>query len=141
MTTQETDFDVRAAALAAHLEIDVDEITEGHDETMMEVGTQEYLVLDDDEADTAAHHQISDLLWAFNAAFLSGETGIDESVFSLLAEKCEDANDAVRSIVDGSCGIDSFVESAVSADGRGHFLSGYDGEERPAGEFYIYQTN
>jgi len=110
------------------------------------VGGAEYRVLTDDEAYVAYKETIEQSLWAFNASFLSGETGIDDSVFVALAEQCEGCNDAVRSIVDGSCGIDSFVESAVGADGRGHFLNHYDGEEN---EFctddndywYLYRTN
>ena len=101
----------------------------------------EYRVLDDDEADAAAKDYIEDSLWAFIPSFMSCETGIDESVFTALQDKCEGANDAVRSIIDGSCGIDSFVESAISADGRGHFLNTYDGEEREYGDYYVYRTN
>lgn len=101
----------------------------------------EYRVLTDSEADTAAADYVKDSLWAFNASFLSGETGIDDSVFAALADKCEGANDAIESIIRGTCGIDSFVESAVGADGRGHFISQYDGEENDCGEFYIYRVN
>ena len=40
---------------------------------------------------------------------------------------------------------DHFVQDAVSSDGRGHFLSGYDGaenEEKVDGVWYfIYRTN
>ena len=122
-----------------------EDCTHEHDDTVS-VGGAEYRVLTDDEADEAAAEYVKDSLWAFNASFLSGETGIDDSVFVALAEQCEGCNDAVRSIVDGSCGIDSFVESAVGADGRGHFLNHYDGEEN---EFctddndywYLYRTN
>lgn len=106
----------------------------------------EYLVLTDDEADQAGADYVKESLWAFSASFLSGETGIDETVFTALADKCEGANDAIRSIIDGSCGIDSFVESALSADGRGHFLNHYDGEENEHSVgnddyYYLYRTN
>ena len=105
----------------------------------------EYLVLDDDEADVACQESIEDSLWAFRPSFLSSMTSIDESVFEALADKCEDANDAVRSIINGSCGIDSFVESAIGADGRGHFLGHYDGEENEisvdGAEYYVYRQN
>jgi hypothetical protein len=105
----------------------------------------EYRVLDDDEADTACKEYIEDSLWVFNPCFLSGETGIDQSVFEALADKCEGANDAIRSIINGSCGIDDFVESAVSADGRGNFLNHYDGNEGEVSvggaEYYVYRVN
>ena len=37
--------------------------------------------------------------------------------------------------------FDDFVEDAVRADGRGHFLAGYDGNENEQGDFYLYRTN
>lgn len=106
----------------------------------------EYLVLDEDEADAACKEHIEDSLWAFCSSFLSGETGIDETVFEALVDKCEGANDAVRALIKGSCGIDRFVENAISADGRGHFLNHYDGEENEVSVgsdtyYYIYRQN
>jgi hypothetical protein len=105
----------------------------------------EYLVLDDDEADDACKEQIEESLWAFRASFLSGETGIDETVFEALADKCEDANEPVASIIRGSCGLDKFVDSAMSADGRGAFLGHYDGDENEVSvgneTYYIYRQN
>lgn len=47
-------------------------------------------------------------------------------------------------------GPHSFSESAIAADGRGHFLSSYDGEENEVSAedidgnpvtFYLYRTN
>ena len=105
----------------------------------------EYLVLDDDEADAACHECIEQSLWSFTADFLSGETGIDDSVFAALADKCEDSNDAIRSIIVGSCGLDDFIESAASTCGRGRFLSGYDDEEYEVSvdgaTYYVYRMN
>jgi hypothetical protein len=106
----------------------------------------EYRVLTDDEADAACADHIKETLWAFRSGFLASETGIDESVFADLVDQCENSNDDVRALVDGSCGIDSFVESAVESDGRGHFLSGYDSEENEfrtdCGDYYyLYRVN
>lgn len=112
----------------------------------------DYLVLTDSEADEKAAEYIKDTLWAFNASFLAGETGIDEEVFKAIQAngKCESNNDAIESCIDD---MESFVEAAISADGRGHFLAGYDFEENeqtveiyPAGDtanqtYYIYRTN
>ena len=48
-------------------------------------------------------------------------------------------------MIQATCGIDSFVEAAISADGRGHFLARYDSEEREFNNgrmtFYIYRIN
>lgn len=91
-----------------------------------------YLIaMNDEEADEAVKDYISESLWAFNECFMSDMTGIDLKVFVAFAQSnlCESANDAILSLVEKTCGLDKLVEAAIDADGRGHFLSGYDGEE------------
>jgi hypothetical protein len=51
---------------------------------------------------------------------------------------CESARPIVEALIED---MDHFVSDAICADGRGHFLSQYDGEENEEGEFYIYRTN
>lgn len=108
------------------------------------VGRRDYLVLTDKEADEAAGAAIEESLWAFNAQFLAYETGLPIDVFQALQHKCEGANDIFRKLVNTTCGIDRFVEAALEGDGRGHFLSCYDGEEGDikAGDewFFIYRN-
>lgn len=108
-------------------------------------GSREYLVLTDEEADKACRELVKESVWAFNSDFLASFTGFDSMVFEALADKCEDANDAILSIIEGTNGFDGFYEDAVEDDGRGHFLSSYDGEENEfsiGGEyFYIYRIN
>jgi hypothetical protein len=142
--TETTDTDQRVAALAAYLEIDAEDVTEArYGDNQFDADGAEYLVLTDEEADNKAKEYILDSLWAFNASFLAGETGIDEDVFTAISNnnKCESNNDAISSLIKGTCGFDSLVESAVCADGRGHFMSSYDGEENEQGDFFIYRTN
>lgn len=136
----------KITALQKYLELSPDEfseVNEGHDENTFSYGNQEYLVLTDSEADEKAAYAINELLWAFNPVFLSCETNIDASVFKAIQanNKCESNNPAILSIIVGTCGIDSFIASAISADGRGHFLAGYDYEENEEGDFFIYRTN
>ena len=114
------DYTTEAIVLAAHLGVDLDEAESAIDD-------QDYLVLTDEEADEAVREEIEQLVWAFTPSFLSAHTGyIDEGVFRLLQEKCEDANDSIMSMIKD---FDHFVEDAVACDGRGHFLAGYDHEE------------
>ena len=105
-------------------------------------GNQEYLVLTDDEADEKVAEHIKDSVWAFNPSFLSCHSGIDQDVFKLLQEKCVSANEAILKLIKD---FDHFVKEAVASDGRGHFLSSYDGEENDHEHdnetYYIYQTN
>ena len=114
------DYTTEAIVLAGHLGVDLIEaesFIDGHD----------YLVYTDEEADDAVRDYIEQSVWAFTPSFLSAHTGyIDEDVFKLLQEKCEGAHDSIMSMIKD---FDAFVEDAVACDGRGHFLSGYDGIE------------
>ena len=68
-----------------------------------------------------------------------------EEIFSALSEKCESGNTAILALVEKTCGLDALVDSAVKADGYGHFLSSYDGKEgrvSVGGEnYFIYRIN
>jgi len=134
----------RIKALAKYLELTKEEEKEIYYESydIYCYGNQEYLVLTDDEADEKVAENIKDSVWAFNPSFLSSHSDIDEGVFKLLQDKCESANEAVLKLIKD---FDKFVEDAVGTDGRGHFLSGYDGEENDHEHdnetYYIYRTN
>ena len=134
----------RVKALKNHLELNDEETNEItlEDGESFHYGDQEYLVLTDEEADEKTEEYIKESVWAFNSSFLSSHSNIDEEVFKLLSEKCEDSNDAVLSMIKD---FDHFVSDAISSDGRGHFLSSYDhsesDEEINGTTYYIYRTN
>lgn len=92
---------------------------------------EDVIVADDDNADRLTRECIEELLWAFTPEFLASETGLPEEVFQALADsgRCESNNEAIMALVEQTCGLEEFVSSAIDADGRGHFLSGYDGKE------------
>ena len=96
-----------------------------------------YYVYTDAEADQAVQDYIDETIWAFRPSFLARHTGIDERVIEILQEKCETANEPLLRLIKN---FDKFIEEAISSDGRGHFISQYDGEEHEQGEFYIYQA-
>ena len=107
----------------------------------------DYYVLTDSEADDKAKQYILDSLWAFTPNFLAERTGLDNEVFEAIQVngKCESNNDTIYNLVNKLDDIDDFVSAAIGADGRGHFLSSYDGcenEETVEGEtFCIYRIN
>ena len=107
-----------------------------------EIDDIDYLVLTDSEADEKVKEYIEETLWAFNPNFLSSVTGIDESVFKAIQDnnKCEGNNEAIKSILDATnTSIEEVAEEAIRWDGRGHFLSQYDGleiEVYAGGEYY-----
>lgn len=101
----------------------------------------EYMVLTDEEAEERAAGYIKDSVWAFNADFLASQTGIDSQVFEALQPQCEGANDAVLSLIESNGNIGGFINDAIRADGRGHFMTSYDGKEHEQGELFIYRMN
>ena len=130
-------------ALAKFLEIGIEDITETDWDTLKAEGA-EYLVLTDEGAYDKAYSEIEESLWAFNADFIidmCGFSGGEKSLMAMQRESCEDCNEFIKAMIEGTCGMDSFVESAIESDGRGHFISGYDGEEVEQDEYFIYRVN
>lgn len=97
----------------------------------------------DEAADEAARSAILESLWAFRSEFLADfipalRNARARAAFEKMqAELCEDAGDLVAAMVGDQ--LDQLVTAAIGADGRGHFLSPYDGEEREEGAAYLYR--
>ena len=138
-------YSVEQLELASFLDCEPSEVElENYDHyglQIFSIGSQEYAIGTDTEADNACKENIKDSVWAFNAVFLASETGLPEEMFSFASEQCESANDAILKVIEQSCGLDDFVNTAISYDGRGHFLSSYDGEETEKGDLFIYRIN
>lgn len=134
----------KVRALCEFLDCEPDDLTlekwDSYGLPVFSLGSQEYAIGTDEEAQEAAIENIWQSVWAFNASFLSGFTHLPEEMFKACQDKCEGANDAFRQAI-GHDNKVAFAEDAISADGRGHFLSGYDGNENEQGEFYIYRLN
>lgn len=112
------DYEDKVCALAAHLDEDPDDISE-QTWGAFSHGSTEYMVLTDDEADEAWDESLQSYL--------------DECVLPELPETARRYFDE-----------DAWKEDA-KMDGRGHSLSGYDGNESEviiADEvYYIFRTN
>ncbi len=132
---------LKAKALKQYLEdqhceeSEILEALEEYDnEDNVSVNGEELLILFDDEADKKSKEYILDTLWAFNPDFIAAHVNNDciddysELVksISVIQQQCESANSAVKAMIDD---LEDFVQDAISADGRGHFLSSYDGNE------------
>lgn len=129
-------------ALAEELEIDVEDITE-NTWGEFEAEGAEYLVLTDEEAEEKAAEYIKETLWAFNAGFLASHLGCPEETVQAVLNNgnCESNNDIFLEWIKNCGDLEKFIEDAICADGMGHFLSGYDGNELEQGGFFIYRTN
>ncbi len=143
--------DTKLTALADFLECKEAELTpaqHGHDHYGLLVfclGSQEYAIGTDGEADEAAAANIKDSLWAFRASFILSECGLplelEAGIKAMQEKQCEDCNDALIALIEKTCDLKRFVQAAISADGRGHFLSSYNGHEELEGDFFIYRLN
>ena len=124
---------------------DLSEVDKNEIEHMFAKG--EYMVCTDETADSSARGQILSMLWAFQPDFLAGETGLPAELFSCLQEKLsENCNGTILTLVRSTCGESAFVDAAVSADGRGHFLATYDGDEieyttKSSKTVFVYRVN
>mgnify|MGYP003480099808 CR=1 FL=1 len=103
-----------------------------------------YSVYTDKEADEKAAEYIKESAWAFNASFIIDHSNLPYEGIEMIQtfqQKCEGANETILALIGD---FDKFVSDAISADGRGHFLSSYDGEENEEtvnGEtYYIYRN-
>ena len=145
MSEKTAEVETAVEALAKYLDCDVEDLTpRKYDHYGLEVyslGSHEYAIGTDDEATQAAYENIKQSVWAFNASFLSGFCDLPDEVFTCLQGKCEEANDAVMSLIEKSGKFEDFADEAISADGRGHFMSSYDGNENEQDGFYIYRIN
>lgn len=107
-----------------------------------------YFVMTDDEADEKCAEAIKDSLWAFNASFIVAHcgkdvadslgvtAGLEAAIRSIQEKLCESANPVIAKLIND---LDYFIEDAIQCDGRGHFLSGYDGEENEQDGYFIYR--
>jgi len=130
---------------------DVEELTEAKYDhyglRIFEVCGLEYAVGTDEECDEAIKQYMQDSVWTFRPEFIASHTKAGASngmikAITALQESCEDCNEDVKSLIED---MDEFIEDAVSADGRGMFLSPYDSEEQEIvidGEYYYaYRVN
>lgn len=130
-------------ALADFLQISTKEARE-----FIESGN--YEVLTDEEAEEKAAEYIKGSLWAFNADFILNHCknadsmdcyewdAAKESIEHAQAVQCESLNGLCFALIDD---IDEFTQDAIQEDGRGHFISFYDGTEHEQNGFFIYRQN
>ena len=124
-----------------------------YDKDTFETEQGDFLVLTDKEADEKCKDYIKDTLWAFNTSFILEhmrgykntndfeDRCITNALSKLQEDLCESANPLIERLIDD---LDEFVKDAVDADGRGHFLASYDGDEREVEvdgtKYFIYKN-
>ena len=106
------------------------------DLVVFDIDGEEYAVaISDEEADKAAAAYIKDSLWTFNTEFIINHSKLPQEATEMLRvfqeNKCEGANETIAALIED---MDEFISDAIAADGRGRFLSHYDGKEKPLNE-------
>ena len=117
---------------------------------------EEFFVLEDERAYALAFQLIEDELWAFPPDFIVAHlkydivycdhpVNLDDLRLAIRAAQerlCEGANAIIYALIDD---LEEFVDDAIAACGRGHFISSYDGVEHEVtvdGEtYYIYRLS
>lgn len=130
--------------IAEALSVDVEDIDNLVGDTFdtLETAVGEYEVFTEEEANERTYEYIKDTLWAFEPHFMEEVTGVSHIVFKSLSGLYEEANEAVYSLVENTCGMDTLVQEAIDADGRGHFIGHYDGEEiETETGLFLYRVN
>jgi hypothetical protein len=145
MNETEITEELREAGLRAWLAQEGIEEEYAEPESYDEATFGDYMILTEAEADERAKDYIEDSLWAFTASWIVDylPEGVGVEVIEALQPQCEGANDAIRSMVGDR--FDELVEDAIAADGRGHFLNTYDGEEHEIEvdgiDWLVYRVN
>lgn len=146
----------RRTALAENLGCLPENITPSpHCDKIFDVGTQEYLVVTEQEAAGIIAEQIEEELWVFHPKCIIRHTLLREGITfndddykaivqglaaiqDRLMEKC---NPMLKGLIDATCGMPFFIEEVIAGQGRGHFLAPYNEYEEQQGDFYIYRMN
>ena len=116
--------------------------------TICLIDGREYRVLTDSEAAAEAEEYIKESLWAFNSKFLLEHMEsveytpeVEKALQETQNKLCESANPLILAMIGGEDNIDCLTYDVIAVDGRGHYISWYDGEEIEQDDFYIYRMN
>lgn len=135
-------------AIARHDGVQPDEVSEQRFDhyglRVFSVGNREYAIGTDLESDEACREAILESLWAFNADFLAPYTVLTAAeIEACRGDRCEDFNPAAIALVGDQ--LDDLVDDAIGLDGRGRFLSNYDGDETEISiadeQLFVYRIN
>lgn len=103
------------------------------------IDNEEYAVAESNEAASkAVRRVVEDSICYFRPDFLATHSDVPEEVFEFLANKCFDNNEAYKAMI---YDMDDFIDDAIDADGRGHFLNSYDSKEYGIGKYFLYRIN
>ena len=97
-----------------------------------ELNLEDFDFYDYYDANITAKEYIQDYIGTFNPKFISRCTNIAEDIIKDMQRSSDFYNDcsiALSYLIEATCGWDKFVKDALIVNGRGYFLSPYDGQE------------
>lgn len=104
--------------------------------------TETYLVYTDSQADLKAEDKIRESLWAFRSEFIYKYSDVDiqvKYIRQMQEEMCESCNEIIYGLIKSN--FKDLVYDAIDSDGRGHFISWYDGKEiELENDLYAYRV-
>ena len=91
---------------------------------------EEWVVLNEEEAEEWAYDYLVENIDNFSSIFLSEYTGVSEEMIDAIKEHREDSRHVITLLVNFQVdGLEGLVQEAILRDGMGEFISTYDGEE------------
>lgn len=110
-----------------------------YDLPIFEIDGSEYAIAtNQEEATNAVKSYVKESIWSFNTDFIVEHTDLPQDFIPLLQTyqdtKYEDANELILKLIND---LDEFVEDAISADGRGHYLAFFDNHEKTLKEMKL----
>lgn len=129
--------------LSSFLRVHTNEVEpDSYNSSSYTYGKNEYLVLTDKEANKLCKEFIKESLWAFRSDCIAEYIKANiptKYIQKMQADMCEGANEIIKGLIGAN--INSFINDAIYCDGRGHFISSYDGDEIEFNNYYIYRIN
>lgn len=132
---------VLAKYLAKYFDVDVEDIEDYEKDTFM-IGRDCYQVLDESEVRRIVATNLLDGLEYFDLRFILEKCGFgtNKSTVLLLNKMIDfaggDANGFIRSLIEKTCGYDTFVNDAFNECDLDEFLPG---KPKRFGEYYIFK--
>jgi hypothetical protein len=133
---EETGTTLYQRVVAQYLDCDPEDVEEqDYDHFGLKVfsdGDNEVAIGTETEVDSAIHECIEQEAWSFNSDFIAKHskngysTELDKAIKMVQEEMSEDAQDLVIAVIEN---LDTFIEDAVTIDGRGMFLNRNDNTE------------
>ena len=111
---------------------------------LFSIDKAQYAVGTDKEVQESILEYIRETAWAFRSSFICEycklPSELAEALETMQSKKCEDSNASILALIEkADGGLEGFAEEAVEADGRGHLLASYDGQEGQESGFFIYR--